>query len=167
MAATGPVPGRRAKSFRFRRRARRPLIPAADHSFIFQINIVRIYRIPGHSQMIQIEQAINRRRTSMALQDRLDAFKADFESGRFPLKPTREALETMHRATAELIASEQVQRARKAGDTAPDFTLADSNGKPVSSRELLSKGPLVVSFYRGVWCPYCNLELQALQQALS
>jgi peroxiredoxin len=102
----------------------------------------------------------------MALQDRLDALKADFESGRFPLKPSREALETMHRGTAELIESAQAQRARKAGDTAPEFTLLDPDGKPVSSRESLAKGPLVVSFYRGVWCPYCNLELQALQAAL-
>ena len=102
----------------------------------------------------------------MALQDKLDAFKADFEGGRFPLKPTREALETMHRATAELIASGQAQRARKAGDAAPDFILKDPDGKPVASRDLLAKGPLVVSFYRGVWCPYCNLELQALQDTL-
>ena len=102
----------------------------------------------------------------MALQDRLDAFKADFEGGRFPIKPTKEALDTMHRATAELIASGQAQRAKKAGDVAPEFTLMDPDGKPVSSRDLLAKGPLVVSFYRGVWCPYCNLELQALQEAL-
>jgi peroxiredoxin len=102
----------------------------------------------------------------MALQDRLDALKADFESGRFPLKPSKEALDIMHRATDELIASAQAQRAKKAGDTAPEFILSDPDGKPVSSRELLSRGPLVVSFYRGVWCPYCNLELQALQAAL-
>ncbi len=102
----------------------------------------------------------------MALQDRLDAFKADFESGRFLFKPTKEALDAMHRATAELIESAQAQRARKAGDPAPEFTLRDPDGKPVSSRELLARGPLVVSFYRGVWCPYCNLELQALQDAL-
>jgi peroxiredoxin len=102
----------------------------------------------------------------MALQDRLDAFKGDFEGGRFPIKPSREALETMHRATAELIASGQAQRAKKAGDAAPEFTLQDPDGKDVASRDLLAKGPLVVSFYRGVWCPYCNLELQALQAAL-
>jgi peroxiredoxin len=102
----------------------------------------------------------------MALQDRLDALKADFEAGRFPLKPSKEALETMHRATAELIESGQAQRARKAGDTAPEFTLKDPAGQDVSSRDLLAQGPLVVSFYRGVWCPYCNLELQALQAAL-
>jgi hypothetical protein len=68
----------------------------------------------------------------MALQDRLDAFKADFESGRFPLKPTREALNIMHRATDELIASAQAQHARKAGDAAPEFILADSDSKPSS-----------------------------------
>jgi peroxiredoxin len=102
----------------------------------------------------------------MALQDRLDAFKADFEAGRFALKRPKEALEIMHRATDELIASEQAQRAKKAGDRAPEFVLADPDDKPVSSRELLMKGPLVISFYRGVWCPYCNLELQALQEAL-
>jgi peroxiredoxin len=103
----------------------------------------------------------------MALQDRLDAFKADFESGRFPsLKPTQEMLDIMHRATDELIVGAEAQRARKAGDVAPEFTLNDSDGKPVSSREWLAKGPLVVSFYRGVWCPYCNMELQALQAAL-
>jgi peroxiredoxin len=102
----------------------------------------------------------------MALQDRLDAFKADFVSGRLPLKPTKEVLDAMHRATAQLIESGQAQRAKKAGDLAPEFTLTDSDGKPVSSRDLLAKGPLVVSFYRGVWCPYCNMELQALQAAL-
>jgi peroxiredoxin len=102
----------------------------------------------------------------MALQDRLDAFKADFISGKWLRQPTKEVLDTMRRATAELIQSGQAQRAKKAGDAAPEFTLNDADGNKVSSRDLLAKGPLVVSFYRGVWCPYCNLELQALQAAL-
>jgi peroxiredoxin len=72
----------------------------------------------------------------------------------------------VERATAELIAGGQAQRAKQAGDIAPEFTLNDPEGKPVSSRELLKNGPLVVSFYRGVWCPYCNADLQALQAAL-
>ena len=103
----------------------------------------------------------------MTLQDRLDAFKADFVAGKLAFKPTKERLALMERATRELIESGQAQRARKAGDTAPGFTLKDPEGKPVSSRDLLGKGPLVISFYRGVWCPYCNLELQALQAALA
>src|ERR1700691_3578978 len=87
------------------------------------------------------------RRFFMALQDRLDAFKADFESGRFPqLKPTKEMLDIMHRATDELIAGAQAHRARKAGEVAPEFTLTDSDGKPVSSRERLPQGALLGSF---------------------
>ena len=103
---------------------------------------------------------------NLALQDRLDAFKADFVGGKLAFKPTKERLDAMARATAELIESGQAQRAKKTGDAAPEFSLKDPEGNPVSSRELLAKGPLVVSFYRGVWCPYCNLELQALQAAL-
>jgi peroxiredoxin len=103
---------------------------------------------------------------NLALQDRLDAFKSDFISGRLAFKPSQDRLARMKRATDELIESGQAQRAKKAGDAAPEFTLLDPDGKPVASRELLAKGPLVISFYRGVWCPYCNLELQALQAAL-
>lgn len=102
----------------------------------------------------------------MALQDRLDAFKADFEAGKPPYSVPPQVIATMHRATAELVQSGQAARARKAGDVAPSFVLDEPDGNPVSSAELLARGPLVVSFYRGVWCPYCNMELQALQQTL-
>ncbi|MGJ4961871.1 peroxiredoxin-like family protein [Bradyrhizobium sp. HKCCYLRH3061] len=102
----------------------------------------------------------------MTLQSKLDAFKADFEAGKPPYQVPRSVIETMHRATAELIASGAATRALKAGDRAPVFSLKDPDGQLVSSSDLLAKGPLVVSFYRGVWCPYCNMELQALQAAL-
>src|SRR3984893_15165720 len=59
----------------------------------------------------------------MSLQAKLDAFKADFEAGKPPYSVPRSVIETMHRATAELVG------------------------------------------YRGVWCPYCNMELQALEAA--
>lgn len=58
------------------------------------------------------------------------------------------------------------QSALKVGDHIPDFVLPDAMGKSVSSSDLLVKGPLVICFYRGAWCPYCNLELKALQEAL-
>lgn len=102
----------------------------------------------------------------MSLQARLDAFKADFEAGKPPYSVPRPVIETMHRATAELKATGQAERARSVGDKAPAFTLEDAEGNVVSSEALLAKGPLIVSFYRGVWCPYCNMELQALQAAL-
>jgi peroxiredoxin len=52
------------------------------------------------------------------------------------------------------------------GDQAPDFALPDQNGQIVTLRQRLDRGPVVVSFYRGAWCPYCNIELRALQMAL-
>lgn len=99
----------------------------------------------------------------MKLQDQLDAFREQFESGKLPFKPTQAQLDTIKRGTAELIASGQADRALKAGDVAPAFTLEDADGKSVSSRALLADGPLIVSFYRGVWCPYCNMDLKALE----
>jgi AhpC/TSA family len=51
-------------------------------------------------------------------------------------------------------------------DKSPAFSLKDPEGNVVSSTRLLSQGPLVVTFYRGVWCPYCNMDLRALQAAL-
>jgi len=102
----------------------------------------------------------------MTLQAKLDAFKADFEAGKPPYNVPRSVIETMRRATAELKASGLSERAKKVGDKAPAFKLKDAEGKATSSTDLLAKGPLIVSFYRGVWCPYCNMELQALQAAL-
>ncbi len=99
----------------------------------------------------------------MSLQARLDAFKADFQAGRPPYSVPPQVIATMSRATAELQASGLAERALKAGDAAPDFTLPDPDGRPLSAAALLARGPLVVSFYRGVWCPYCNMELQALE----
>ncbi|RKP46535.1 peroxiredoxin-like family protein [Trinickia fusca] len=102
----------------------------------------------------------------MSLQDKLDAFKADFKAGKPPYNAPPEIHPIMERATAELIASGQASRALKVGDLAPQFSLKDQNGNEVSSVDLLAQGPLVITFYRGVWCPYCNLELQALNEAL-
>jgi peroxiredoxin len=52
------------------------------------------------------------------------------------------------------------------GAEAPDLTLRDTSGRPTRLSEAAGDGPMVVSFYRGGWCPYCSLELQALQETL-
>ncbi|MBO1257027.1 AhpC/TSA family protein [Alteromonas sp. 5E99-2] len=49
------------------------------------------------------------------------------------------------------------------GQIAPDFVLPSAVNEPTSLAELLNQGPVVVTFYRGSWCPYCNLQLKALQ----
>ena len=101
----------------------------------------------------------------MTLQDKLDEFRSKFENGQLPFKATPEQFDVMKRATKELIDSGLAKRALKVGDTAPDFALKDADGNVVRLEELLARGPLVLSFYRGVWCPYCNIELQALEAA--
>ncbi len=57
-------------------------------------------------------------------------------------------------------------KAPKVGQPAPAFTLPDANGNPVSLAGLLAKGPVVITFYRGEWCPYCNLAVHAFQEVM-
>jgi peroxiredoxin len=102
----------------------------------------------------------------MALQDKLDAFRTNFEAGGPPYNAPAWIHEPMHRATDALIASGAAQHALKAGDKAPSFSLPDPDGNAVASTALLKDGPLIVTFYRGVWCPYCNFDLQSLEEAL-
>jgi len=64
-------------------------------------------------------------------------------------------------------AFQQGNNALSIGQVAPDFELPNPQGKSISLNTLLAKGPVVVTFYRGSWCPYCNLQLRALQARLA
>jgi peroxiredoxin len=77
-----------------------------------------------------------------------------------------ETLNTMMTATEELVKSGLVEKAKKTGERAPEFTLKNFKDEEVSSAALLREGPLVISFYRGAWCPYCNLELKAIENVM-
>lgn len=81
-------------------------------------------------------------------------------------KAPENVFSTMEAATAKLAATGITDQALQPGQTMPDFELPDATGKLVSSSELRAQGLLLISFYRGNWCPYCNLELQALQAHL-
>jgi peroxiredoxin len=97
---------------------------------------------------------------AVSLQEKLDAVKAD------AIENTPERLRVIiDNALWSLIASGQAARAMKAGERAPAFLLPDTFGRIVRSEDLLRRGPLVLTFYRGSWCPYCNLDLQALEAA--
>jgi peroxiredoxin len=102
----------------------------------------------------------------MRLRSKLDSFKARFGGGAPPWFNTPKIGEILRRSVTDLNASGVVDQALKVGDIAPDFRLEDGHGLQLSSRILRRRGPLVVVFYRGVWCPYCNMELQALQEVL-
>ena len=58
-------------------------------------------------------------------------------------------------------------KAIQPGDKLPAFTLSDATGAQVSSSDLLKKGPILITFYRGEWCPFCSLSLRALQKRLA
>ncbi len=97
----------------------------------------------------------------MGLQQQLDAFKAEFARTAPAGRPALYAAKI-----EELRASFALERAIRTADRAPDFTLPDPQGRVVSLGALLEAGPAVVTFYRGGWCPYCNIQLRAYQGVL-
>jgi peroxiredoxin len=99
----------------------------------------------------------------MSLEEKLAAFKARFESGEPPFEKIPPAAHaTMRRAIDALIDSGAGARVPTSGP-APMFELRDSGGAIVRLAELLLRGPAVLSFYRGLWCPYCNLDVEELE----
>ena len=82
----------------------------------------------------------------MSLNDKLNAVKEEFAKTAPP-----EALKVIGRAIGDLMESGALEKVAKEGDAMPPFELTDSEERMVSSADLLSGGPLVVHFYRGVW----------------
>ncbi|MGI8493691.1 MAG: peroxiredoxin-like family protein [Pyrinomonadaceae bacterium] len=70
-------------------------------------------------------------------------------------------------AHSQKTADEAAKSGLNIGAKMPAFKLIDSNGKTVESKDLLKQGNLVVVFYRGSWCPFCNLYLRNLQKNIS
>jgi len=97
----------------------------------------------------------------MNLTQELNEFKAKFKASQ-----PEEIKSVMATATTDLIESKLAENSLGKGDTIPNFSLPNAVGEEVSLDSLLAKGAVVISFYRGGWCPYCNMELRALQQAL-
>jgi len=90
---------------------------------------------------------------------------ADYQAG-FKHRVPAERQAMMEAATAQLRATGIEQTALSLGAALPALTLPDANGNPVDLMALNSTGPLVIVFYRGGWCPYCNLELREWQRLL-
>ena len=95
------------------------------------------------------------------LKDQLEETVQAFMSGlpEADAQLTAKSFEKLH-------ASDTGDSAINTGDTAPDFELPNATGGTVRLYETLDKGPVILNFYRGGWCPFCNLELQALQSRL-
>lgn len=95
----------------------------------------------------------------MTLQAELDAFKATWTA-----RVGAAVAQMMGHDNAALLPL--AANALKVGERFPGLTLGDQLGRPTELAQLLADGPLVITFYRGGWCPYCNLELRAYQRVL-
>jgi peroxiredoxin len=97
----------------------------------------------------------------MKLEQELSNYRAEFEriapAGRVALYSSK---------VEELRASFPLGDALSVGDEAPDFALPGPAGQLISLTDVLRTGPAIVTFYRGGWCPYCNIQLRAYQRAL-
>ena len=84
---------------------------------------------------------------------------------RSPTKTTkRDAVEAMRSTTGYLIATFQAERALKAGNCAPPFQLRDQRGAELASETLLRRGPVLLAFYSGSWCPPCARDLKIFER---
>ena len=98
----------------------------------------------------------------MTTTEELDQKREEFKSQGMP----KEDMETMGAAARELEESDICSVSLQVGREAPNFTLPDSNGMPVTLADHLKDGPAVIVFYRGSWCPYCNIYLRGLQRIM-
>lgn len=97
----------------------------------------------------------------MSLTEELKKF-ADASAKRHP----GEAQDIMKKAIDDLVASEMIKNAYKTGDKLPEIVLGNALGKQVHINDILKEHKVIIAFYRGNWCPYCNIQLRALQQAI-
>ncbi len=95
----------------------------------------------------------------------LNEWLEDFRTGWFKRIP-KESQEIMERHIEQLRNGAIAQSMLKVGDRAPAIALGNAKGETVDVGTLLKKGPVIVNFYRGGWCPFCNLELKAYQEVL-
>lgn len=97
--------------------------------------------------------------------ERVKALDQQLYTGKEAPKIEAQDLAIMTKAAADLAAA-LPDPGLKVGVKAPNFTLRNPQSKPVELNALLRKGPVILVFYRGAWCPYCNLELKALNESL-
>ncbi|MEM6265569.1 MAG: peroxiredoxin-like family protein [Bacteroidota bacterium] len=99
--------------------------------------------------------------SKQTLQSTLDERKSDWAT------KASDEIKTLYNEGIEAVVESGIyDLAKKEGDQAPNFSLNNATGKQVKLSKLLQQGPVVLTWYRGGWCPYCNLTLRFLQQSL-
>ena len=113
---------------------------------------------PTQKEEITVEETMLK---NESLKTQLDAKKAAFNA------KASEEKKTIYADGISTVANSGVlSNALNVGDIAPNFTLTNAKGEEVTLQDYLAKGPVVLTWYRGGWCPYCNLTLNSLQEAL-
>jgi peroxiredoxin len=100
--------------------------------------------------------------SATTLKDRIAEFTSNVSKHAPP-----QVLATLGEELRKLAESGIARKALQAGAKAPEFSLPDAHGRAVALSSVLVKGPAVVTFYRGGWCPFCDLQLRAYQGVLS
>ncbi|MEL7534202.1 MAG: peroxiredoxin-like family protein [Bacteroidota bacterium] len=96
-----------------------------------------------------------------SLQSILDARKAQWAK-----KAPDSTKKVYDEGIADVVKQGVLAKAKQLGDQAPDFSLSNATGQSVRLAALLQEGPVILTWYRGGWCPYCNLTLRRLQDEL-
>ncbi|NER03362.1 MAG: AhpC/TSA family protein [Okeania sp. SIO3C4] len=95
------------------------------------------------------------------LQDKLQTLKKQIYQNM-----SKDQTENFDKQVKELKDNNFADKSLKVGDEIPKFSLQNAKGETLNISEVLKDGAVIISFYRGGWCPYCNLELRSLQQSL-
>lgn len=109
---------------------------------------------------VKKEKEVEKNKTT-SLKSKLEEKKSNFESKADENKKRvyKEGIEAVEKSGI-------ISTAKQVGDIAPNFVLQNAVGTPIELKEYLKKGKVVLTWYRGGWCPYCNLTLNQLQQEL-
>ena len=106
-------------------------------------------------------ESVDITQNTSSLQDKLDERSNNFN------KKVDDSTKKIYKKGLDAVKNSGViETAKKVGDEAPNFNLKNAVGETIELKDYLAKGPVVLTWYRGGWCPYCNLALHSLQEEL-
>ncbi len=132
----------------------------AQSTFVAFLGGIENGRVTGVTAEPDIKAFTDRTLANVSLNEQLTLMR---EASKLP----PEKRKVMEEAAEKLKQAQIAEKALKVGDTMPDFSLPNASGKTVRLSNLLKKGPVIIAFYRGSWCPYCNVQLNSYQQNLA
>ena len=130
-------------------------IARADFGITYNFTLASGLKVLGDN--VELELNIEAIEANKTLAETIEEFKSKNSKPKPP-----EMVAAMKKAKEMIVAQGNVE-GLKVGAKAPGFKLPDGEGKKRSLSKLLKKGPVVLVFYRGEWCPFCNLQLRALE----